>query len=57
MDDVGEFTEHFLELVKSKCISLSYGEFDGMKEPSLGDLYVLRGALEAAIHEKQSKED
>ena len=51
-DEISPMTHEFLSLAKKTCTYHSWGEFDGLRDPSLGELYVLKGLLEAAILEK-----
>lgn len=53
---IGPLTEEFLSAAKRTCTYHSYGEFEGLRDPSIGELYVLRGLLEAALYEKTKNE-
>ena len=53
-DDVGPITQEFCSMAKKCCTHHSYGEFEGLRYPSLGELYVLKGLIEGAIYEQST---
>lgn len=54
-DKLGPMVEEFCSAAKKTCTYHSYGEYEGLREPSLGELFALKGLLEAAIWEMQRK--
>lgn len=48
-DKLGPMVEEFCSAAKKTCTYHSYGEYEGLREPSLGELFALKGLLEAAI--------
>ena len=50
-DNAGPVTKELCVAVKKAFIYLSYGEFDGLRVPSVAELYWIRGMLDGAIHE------
>ena len=56
-DDDDEITKAFLIEAKRKCIFMSWGEFDGLRVPSLEELYILRGLLDGAIAEQTKNQE
>jgi len=43
-----------LEFVRRTMVAVSFGDFDGMKEPGLEDLYALRGLVDFAIKDAEA---
>ena len=52
---MGRMVEEFCSAAKKTCTYHSYGEFDGLREPSLGELFALKGLLDVAIWETKNK--
>lgn len=48
---VSETTEQLMEYIANNLLHFTYGEYAGYIPPSLAELYVLRGYVEAAIVE------
>ena len=50
-DDAGPVMKECCALAKKTFVYLSYGEFDGLRVPTLAELYVMRGLIDGAIVE------
>ena len=56
-DSAGPVTQEFLSTAKKMCTYHSYGEFEGLRVPSLAELYQLKGLLDGAIYELSKKDN
>jgi len=52
-DEVGPITESLLTAIRKNFVYLSYGEFEGMRNPTVAELYMIRGLIDGAIEEKR----
>lgn len=55
-EDVGPIIKEFSSAAKRYCTHHSYGEFDGLRYPSVAELYILRGLIDGAIYEQKQAE-
>lgn len=48
--------EELLNFIEETCVMISWGDFDGMREPTLKELYTMKAHLDSAIQELKAKQ-